>query len=57
MSLVILFDVSFSTVASALNSLAAVTSEDIISTGLNIKISPDKGAHYAKWMSLGYVYS
>lgn len=44
-----------STVASALNSLAAVTSEDIVSTGLNIKINPDKGAIYAKWMSLGYV--
>lgn len=43
------------TVASALNSLAAVTSEDIVSTGLNIKISPEKGAVYAKWMSLGYV--
>lgn len=43
------------TVASALNSLAAVTSEDIVSIGLNIKINPDKGAIYAKWMSLGYV--
>lgn len=41
------------TVASALNSLAAVTSEDIVSTGLNIKINPEKGAVYAKWMSLG----
>lgn len=37
-----------------MNSLAAVTSEDIISTGLNIKINPEKGACYAKWMSLGY---
>lgn len=43
------------TVASALNSLAAVTSEDIVSTGLNIKINPEKGAVIAKWMSLGYV--
>lgn len=40
--------------ASALNSLSAVTSEDIISTGLNIKINPEKGALYIKWMSLGY---
>lgn len=43
----------FRTVASALNSLAAVTSEDIISTGLDIKINPEMGARYAKWMSLG----
>lgn len=40
--------------ASALNSLSAVTSEDIIATGLNIKINPENGAFYIKWMSLGY---
>lgn len=45
----------YSTVASALNSLSAVTSEDIIATGLNIKINPEKGSLYIKWMSLGYV--
>ena len=40
--------------ASALNSLSAVTCEDVLVTGMNIKISPDKGALYAKWMSLGF---
>ncbi|XP_031617957.1 sodium-coupled monocarboxylate transporter 1 [Contarinia nasturtii] len=49
-----IFAASLGTVASALNSLAAVTSEDIVGTGLNIKIKPEKGAVYAKWMSLGY---
>lgn len=43
----------YRTVASALNSLSAVTSEDIIATGLNIKMNPAKGALYIKWMSLG----
>lgn len=37
-----------------MNSLSAVTCEDLLVNGLNIKISPDKGALYAKWMSLGY---
>lgn len=40
--------------ASALNSLSAVTCEDLLVNGMNIKISPDKGALYAKWMSLGF---
>ena len=34
--------------------MAAVTCEDLLDNGLNIKISPDRGAFYAKWMSLGY---
>uniref|UniRef100_A0A1A9W4N0 Sodium-coupled monocarboxylate transporter 1 n=1 Tax=Glossina brevipalpis TaxID=37001 RepID=A0A1A9W4N0_9MUSC len=49
-----IFAASLGTVASALNSLSAVTCEDLLVNGLNIKISPDKGAFYAKWMSLGY---
>lgn len=40
--------------ASALNSLSAVTCEDLLINGMNIKITPDKGALYAKWMSLGF---
>lgn len=40
--------------ASALNSLSAVTCEDLLINGMNIKISADKGALYAKWMSLGF---
>uniref|UniRef100_A0A1A9ZMT8 Sodium-coupled monocarboxylate transporter 1 n=1 Tax=Glossina pallidipes TaxID=7398 RepID=A0A1A9ZMT8_GLOPL len=49
-----IFAASLGTVASALNSLSAVTCEDLLVSGLNVKISPDKGALYAKWMSLGY---
>lgn len=37
-----------------MNSLSAVTCEDLLVNGMNIKISPDKGALYAKWMSLGF---
>lgn len=42
------------TVASALSSLAAVTSEDLLTSTFNIKIKPENGAMIAKWMSLGY---
>ncbi|XP_001353570.2 sodium-coupled monocarboxylate transporter 1 [Drosophila pseudoobscura] len=49
-----IFAASLGTVASALNSLSAVTCEDLLANGMNIKISPEKGATYAKWMSLGY---
>ncbi|CAD7002630.1 unnamed protein product [Ceratitis capitata] len=49
-----IFAASLGTVASALNSLSAVTCEDLLVNGMNIKITPDKGALYAKWMSLGY---
>ncbi|XP_017080391.1 sodium-coupled monocarboxylate transporter 1 [Drosophila eugracilis] len=49
-----IFAASLGTVASALNSLSAVTCEDLLVNGMNIKISPEKGATYAKWMSLGF---
>ncbi|XP_037043757.1 sodium-coupled monocarboxylate transporter 1-like [Bradysia coprophila] len=49
-----IFAASLGTVASALNSLSAVTYEDIFVTGMNIKIDPEKAAMYIKWMSLGY---
>ncbi|XP_034104690.1 sodium-coupled monocarboxylate transporter 1 [Drosophila albomicans] len=49
-----IFAASLGTVASALNSLSAVTCEDLLINGMNIKISPEKGATYAKWMSLGF---
>lgn len=49
-----IFAASLGTVASALNSLSAVTCEDLLQNGFNIKIRPEKGATYAKWMSLGY---
>ncbi|XP_068142014.1 LOW QUALITY PROTEIN: sodium-coupled monocarboxylate transporter 1 [Drosophila tropicalis] len=49
-----IFAASLGTVASALNSLSAVTCEDLLVNGMNIKISPEKGALYAKWMSLGF---
>lgn len=49
-----IFAASLGTVASALNSLSAVTYEDIFVTGMNIKIDPQKAAMYIKWMSLGY---
>ncbi|ETN66757.1 hypothetical protein AND_001451 [Anopheles darlingi] len=44
---------SSKTVAAALNSLAAVTSEDLLVSGMEWKIPQGKGALYAKWMSLG----
>ncbi|XP_055688291.1 sodium-coupled monocarboxylate transporter 2-like [Lutzomyia longipalpis] len=49
-----IFAASLGTVAAALNSLATVTCEDILVAGMNIKISADKGALYAKWLSLGF---
>jgi sodium-coupled monocarboxylate transporter 8/12 len=49
-----IFAASLGTVAAALSSLSAVTLEDIIASGFNVKIKPEKGAYYAKWMSLGY---
>ncbi|CAD7081832.1 unnamed protein product [Hermetia illucens] len=49
-----IFAASLGTVASALNSLSAVTCEDLLENGFNIKIHPNTGATYAKWMSLGY---
>ncbi|XP_052899302.1 sodium-coupled monocarboxylate transporter 1 [Anopheles moucheti] len=49
-----IFAASLGTVAAALNSLAAVTSEDLLASGMEIKIPDGKGALYAKWMSLGF---
>ncbi|XP_059613667.1 sodium-coupled monocarboxylate transporter 2 [Phlebotomus argentipes] len=49
-----IFAASLGTVAAALNSLATVTCEDILVAGMNVKISADKGALYAKWLSLGF---
>ncbi|KFB48289.1 AGAP005795-PA-like protein [Anopheles sinensis] len=49
-----IFAASLGTVAAALNSLAAVTSEDLLVTGMQVKIPEGKGALYAKWMSLGF---
>lgn len=48
-----IFAASLGTVAAALNSLAAVTLEDVVVTGMNVKIDPKKGAFYAKWISTG----
>lgn len=49
-----MIDLFYRTVAAALNSLSAVTCEDLLVNGMNMKISPEKGALYAKWMSLGF---
>ncbi|XP_062552486.1 sodium-coupled monocarboxylate transporter 1 [Armigeres subalbatus] len=49
-----IFAASLGTVAAALNSLSAVTCEDLLVTGFGIKISPERSSLYAKWMSLGY---
>ncbi|XP_029726154.1 sodium-coupled monocarboxylate transporter 1 [Aedes albopictus] len=49
-----IFAASLGTVAAALNSLSAVTCEDLLVTGLGIKIPPKRASMYAKWMSLGY---
>uniref|UniRef100_A0A182UIZ1 Sodium/solute symporter n=1 Tax=Anopheles melas TaxID=34690 RepID=A0A182UIZ1_9DIPT len=49
-----IFAASLGTVAAALNSLAAVTCEDLLVFGMELKIPTGKGALYAKWMSLGF---
>ncbi|XP_053674462.1 sodium-coupled monocarboxylate transporter 1 [Anopheles nili] len=49
-----IFAASLGTVAAALNSLAAVTCEDLLVSGMKMKIPDGKGALYAKWMSLGF---
>lgn len=48
------FAASLGTVAACLSSLSAVTIEDLLISGLNIKITPENGARYAKWMNFGY---
>ncbi|KAG5679383.1 hypothetical protein PVAND_008951 [Polypedilum vanderplanki] len=49
-----IFAASLGTVAACLSSLSAVTMEDLLGSCMNVKISPQKGALYAKWMSVGY---
>ena len=38
--------------ASALNSLAAITMKDFLDAGLNIKVADNKGAVMSKWISV-----
>lgn len=47
-----IFAASLGTVAACLSSLSTVTIEDLIG-GLNVKISPQREALYAKWMAVG----
>ncbi|XP_076236269.1 sodium-coupled monocarboxylate transporter 1 isoform X2 [Calliopsis andreniformis] len=47
-----IFAASLGTVASALNSLAAITCEDILQGLFRLDMSADKGAMYAKWISI-----
>ncbi|XP_055532452.1 sodium-coupled monocarboxylate transporter 1 isoform X2 [Wyeomyia smithii] len=49
-----IFAASLGTVAAALNSLSAVTCEDLLVSGFGLKIPAEKSQTYAKWMSLGY---
>lgn len=49
-----IFAASLGTVAACLSSLSAVTIEDLLINGINIKITPEKGTFYAKWMNFGY---
>ncbi|KZC04500.1 PREDICTED: sodium-coupled monocarboxylate transporter 1-like [Dufourea novaeangliae] len=47
-----IFAASLGTVASALNSLAAITCEDILQGLLKINLPASKGAIYARWISI-----
>lgn len=49
-----IFAASLGTVAACLSSLSAVTIEDLLVCGMNIKITPEKNTRYAKWMNFGY---
>lgn len=49
-----IFAASLGTVAACLSSLSAVTIEDLLINGMNIKITPEKSTAYAKWMNFGY---
>lgn len=49
-----IFAASLGTVAACLSSLSAVTIEDLLINGINIKITPEMGTRYAKWMNFGY---
>lgn len=48
------FAASLGTVAACLSSLSAVTIEDLLINGCNMKIPAEKGARYAKFMNLAY---
>lgn len=47
-----IFAASLGTVASALNSLAAITCEDVLQGLLKMELSARKGAVYARWISI-----
>ncbi|XP_067217370.1 sodium-coupled monocarboxylate transporter 1-like [Linepithema humile] len=47
-----IFAASLGTVASALNSLAAITCEDILRGLFQMELSAKKGANYARWISI-----
>ncbi|XP_011501301.1 PREDICTED: sodium-coupled monocarboxylate transporter 1 isoform X2 [Ceratosolen solmsi marchali] len=47
-----IFAASLGTVASAMNSLAAITCEDVLQGLLKIDVPASKGAVYAKWISI-----
>lgn len=49
-----IFAASLGTVAACLSSLSAVTIEDLLVSGINIKIKPEAATRYAKWMNFGY---
>lgn len=49
-----IFAASLGTVAACLSSLSAVTIEDLLVSGINIKIRPEAATRYAKWMNFGY---
>lgn len=49
-----IFAASLGTVAACLSSLSAVTIEDLIVSGMNVKLSAEKRTTYAKWMNFGY---
>lgn len=48
------FAASLGTVAACLSSLSAVTIEDLLINGINMKIPAEQGARYAKFMNLAY---
>lgn len=49
-----IFAASLGTVAACLSSLSAVTIEDLLINGVNLKITPENRTKYAKWMNFGY---
>jgi solute carrier family 5 (sodium-coupled monocarboxylate transporter), member 8/12 len=49
-----IFAASLGTVAACLSSLSAVTIEDLLISGINMKLTPEKSMRYAKWMNFGY---